>query len=192
MAPFQIKDIQMADAVVIGRAIDYEMKEGFAAFTIDVERTLNGKEYATDPLLTYGDAVEVSWRNSTFQLPDKMLDARRIFALRRTGKSSLPLRAPSGVLFGDPEGYEYTLLQAPCSGPFNLPYSDLSKRDIQHILDGGEPLLDFDYGDPDQGAVYRVLELELLLKFAGVAILALMVGLAFAIRRIRKLKCDDS
>jgi hypothetical protein len=188
MAPFQIKDIQMADAVVIGRAIDYEMKEGFAAFTIDVERTLNGKEYATDRLLTYGDTVEVSWQNSTFQLPDRLLDARHIFALRRTGESSLPLRAPTGVLFGDPEGYEYTLLQAPCSRPFNLPYSVLSERDIQHILDGGEPLLDFDYGDPDQGAVYRVLELELLLKFAGGTILALMIGLAFAIRRIRKLK----
>lgn len=176
-AEFQIDDIKMADVVVAGWVREYEKKEVFAVINIEVKRQLTGSQYARDHSVSYGDEIQVSWQNSTFQLPDRLTDEERIFALRRTGGKAPPLRAPSGFVSGDPDGYEYTLLQAPCATAFNLPYSTLGEMNIQSILDGGDPL-DFDYLNPDVGYVIRIKEMELLLKItvAIVAFLTLIIG----------------
>lgn len=184
-ARFEIDDIKMADVVVTGHVQNYEIKEGFAVLTVRVERPLRGEEYATERVVDFGDEIEVSWQNSTYQLPDDLADERRIFAMRRTGGASPPLRGPSGVLYGDPKGYEYTLLQAPCSPAFMLPYSELGKENIQSILDGDTPL-PFDYFNPEWGYIARIRELELLLKIAGGLIVLMIAGISFSLWRSRK------
>lgn len=135
-APFEIDDIKLADAIVIGRVSNYEVRERYAALTIDVERAFEGEEYVTDPRLGYGQQVSVSWQNSTFNLPEEITDERRIFALQQAGSESPPLRGPSAAIHGDPQGYEYTILQAPCAPPFMFPYSMIGQENIQTIIDG--------------------------------------------------------
>ena len=191
-AEFEISDVKAADAVLVGRILEYEPKEGYASLKIEVHRQLTGNRYIEDEILNNWEVINVSWQNSTFQLPEWLENDSRIIALRETGGNNLPLRGPSGVVFGDPEGYDYTLLQAPCSRPFNLPLSEVTLRDISYILNGENPplypLLTINYHDPASSLFYRVLELETLIKALCVIFIVLLFLIVFTFCTILRRK----
>lgn len=186
-AEFQVDDVKFADAVVSGRIRNYEIVENYAVITIVVDRSMSGQKYITDSLFRYSEEAKVSWQNSTFELPEGMPQDLRIFALRRVGSAGPPLRAASGVIYPDPRGLEFTILQAPCSSPFILPHSTMGWDNIQKILDGGSPP-NFIYHDPDFGYMVRVWELEMYLKAIAALTLLLVFTNALTLWKYRKIQ----
>jgi hypothetical protein len=142
-APLEISDIKDADAVVIGRIVNYRI-------VLDQVARENRKKLANDPdtppayrefyaqdlgLLsdyakfdvqvdkvvvgTAPSTLTVTWDNSTFAEPEQMGSGPFLIALTEPRKGLvLPLRAPSATILPSAEPALFTVLQAPCSTAF--------------------------------------------------------------------------
>lgn len=184
---FQVDHVKFAQAVIAGRVKDYQITNGHAILTIVADRSMAGKRYITDSPLDNSDELKASWKNSTFQLPEMMSNDRQIFALRRIAAAGPPLRGASGVVYPDTNGLDFTILQAPCTPAFILPYSTMGWDNIQEILDGGSPPK-FLYRNPDFGYMSRVYELELFLKAIASLALLLLLTNALILRKYRNMR----
>lgn len=166
-APMELRDIINADLIIEGTVTRYEFvvteetrrnKErllaryksqneeerweelknkalvSYALLTIRVERVLTGNAPGE---------ITITWKNSTFELPETLDASLQIFAIRdpRKGHPSLPLRAPSGLILPAPEPDKLTLLQAPCSDAFMFDAGGDTGRAIAEAFNGvGNPV----------------------------------------------------
>ena len=136
-ARFHVEDIRHADVVFAGRLIRYELVspgrpntlDEYGLLTVRVHRVLKGR--------VSGD-VQLYWHNSTFAMPRSMERGRPVLiAAVRADRPGLPLRGPSGTVFGTGRPDLLQVMQAPCSSPFILHASQTTVDSIRTILRGG-------------------------------------------------------
>lgn len=148
-APLNLEDVRYADAVVIGRIVDYHVVRDVESrrkmlanpkLPRDLRRYYQGRngllsDYARFTVKTasvlVGQAAErfaVTWDNSTFAEPETMPTGPYVIALRRPSSPMPPLRGPSATIVLKPDGL--TLLQAPCSTPFLFKSGSEEAREV--------------------------------------------------------------
>lgn len=137
-APFHIEDIRQADVVFSGQLIHYEVVspgrpdslDEYGILTVRVSEVFKGK--------VSGD-VKLYWWNSTFGMPKTMERKQPIMiAATRADSEGLPLRGPSATVFATRRPDLLQVMQAPCSDPFILAYSEMGAANIRTILGGGK------------------------------------------------------
>lgn len=143
-ANLQIKDINLADLVVVGRVENYQIILDKKARE-ERKNWLRNSEYDTDYkaieilksqevfLTDYarfdihidevlkGSApktITVVWDNSTFREPDKFASGPFLFALIDPSSPTPPLRGPSATVMPHPDGTSLSVMQAPCGPTF--------------------------------------------------------------------------
>ena len=136
-----LRDVEYADVVVVGRIANYELvldpvaRQRHADLLASPELLPKTREiledqdrfltdYARFDILvdevlrgTTSQKQTVTWDNSTFGEPDAMQAGSFLIALRDPHSPSPPLRGPSGILRDAVPG-SLTVLQAPCSRAF--------------------------------------------------------------------------
>lgn len=123
--PFEMNHIRNADMIVVGDVTGYEIVSSnetpssmYGLITVHVQKSIKGG--------VSGD-VKLLWLNSTFAFPDELPNTKpSIFAARRL----------SGEVYSHGSA-RWQILQASCSSPFILPYSDIVAEDVGVVLRGG-------------------------------------------------------
>jgi hypothetical protein len=143
-AEMDFRDILLADAVVVGDIVSYEIVDpdpdpdlnrgsllNYARFEVYVREVILPKGAGrvvpparSDPedgKWVQGRLITVTWDNSTFGEPEDLEDVGYpgyLIALRDPTSDLPPLRSGSAFIAATPEPEHYTVLQAPCSGAF--------------------------------------------------------------------------
>jgi hypothetical protein len=141
--PLELRDVQYADVVVVGRIANYRIVRDEAAreqrrkllasspdMPPELRKILAGQQgfltdYArfdviVDKVLS-GKApktLSVTWDNSTFAEPEAMPPGPYVLALRHPGSRAPPPRGPSATFVPNREPGTLTVLQAPCAPAF--------------------------------------------------------------------------
>jgi len=148
IVPFEIDDIRHADAVFTGTLIDYHVAEGpkryslnkYGLLTFRVDTVIEGKLPRT---------IQLYWWNSTFSLPESMDGGQRLIVAAVDSGKRLPLRGASAYVQSSMRPDLQQVLQAPCSAPFLLPYTEPSVANVVKVLRGQETG-DYDYFRSDE------------------------------------------
>lgn len=141
MAKMELSDAFNADAVVVGKVIDYEIVDvgyigplpNYARIKVKISKVIAGDvSQKIDP----DGSITITWDNSTFGEPESF--ERKVpflFVLRNPSSPLPPLRAGSGVILPTPEKERFTVLQAPCASALifeaDSPYSQI----LQQVLE---------------------------------------------------------
>jgi hypothetical protein len=159
---FNPDDVRYADAVAIGRIVDYRiisepseadrrMRRRIIAdpqTSPELRRSLRHSGYLTDyarftvvvdeVLLGHvGPRVTVTWDNSTFDEPASMPAGQFLIALRDPNGAAPPLRGPSATILPVPEPRTLTVLQAPCAPAFIFERSSAEAEAVRRRLGNG-------------------------------------------------------
>jgi hypothetical protein len=176
IAPFEIEDIRHADFVFSGEPVAYERASpttpdtlgDYGLLTVRVEKAVKGN---------ISGKVQLYWWNSTFGVPKDFSAPKQVLiAAVRAGHASLPLRGPSATIFPSQRPDLLQIMQAPCSSPFVLKYSEQSEADIRTILAGGSPAPHNYFATPDQEE--RIPHEERPSESLGMAVAAVAIALA--------------
>lgn len=156
-AALNLEDVRYADVVLVGRISNYRiirdmefrrnklaspklsaeerafysgaggLMSDYARFVVNVDQVLRGK---------VPPSIVVTWDNSTFGEPDKMMPGPYLLALRRSSSRVPPLRGPSATVSPSREPSRLTVLQAPCSGAFIFGSESGEARVVRQMLKG--------------------------------------------------------
>ncbi|WP_113771966.1 hypothetical protein [Kiloniella litopenaei] len=157
-----MEDVKYAEAVVVGKVINYEIvkDKNFRKLTIaalekqtglsEKERaekrsTIEQRSFITDYarfdidvrevlLGNVSDTITVTWNNSTFGEPDNLSDFLYLIALSNPVDTHPPLRGPSATIPPSVEPNLMTVLQAPCSSAFIFENSSQNATKIRQII----------------------------------------------------------
>lgn len=139
-ASIELTDIFAADAVIVGRVINYEIIEvgsggslpDYARFRVRVQKSLTGdvSKWMERDFITF------TWDNSTFGESDSFNRSEAfLFALRDPTSANLPLRAGSATILSSKEEDLLTVLQAPCAGAFIFGANSPTGVMLQQVLE---------------------------------------------------------
>jgi len=124
-----IADIEQADLVVEGRISDYAIIGGaanmisYARFDVLVDDVLKGERR---------EKVAVTWDNSTFGIPEKMVADPVLIALRYP-VSETSLHAQT-VISANADRGVFTVLQRPCAQAFIFKKDDVQAAAVRQML----------------------------------------------------------
>lgn len=176
-AEMDYHDILLADAVVVGDILGYEIVDpdpdpnrgdllNYARFKVHIYEVLRPKGAGRVAPPTRSDPerekwgraglLTVTWDNSTFGEPEDLKSEGHsgyLIALRDPTSDLPPLRSGSAFIAATPEPEHYTVLQAPCSGAFIFEMDSLIAIALRQWLTT----------DRDKGAEWAVLS-EFLFK----------------------------
>lgn len=149
-------DVRFADAVVVGRIVNYRIVRDFEfrrkmLASPNLPATLREVYQSRTATLMTDHArfdilvdqvlggratgrITATWYNSTFGIPESLPAGPQLIALRRPSSPMPPLRGPSATMAGDGKSNIPTVLQAPCSSPFMFPIASAEARTVRRIL----------------------------------------------------------
>ncbi len=141
MTGMELSDVFLADAVIVGQVVDYEIVDvgrqgplpNYARFKVRIEKVLTGD---VSQNLNVDNTLTFTWDNSTFGEPEEF--QRRVsflFALRNPTSPLPPLRSGSGVILPTLETDSFTVLQAPCAGAFIFDNYSPQSQILQQVLE---------------------------------------------------------
>lgn len=161
-AKLDLRDVQYADTVVVGRIENYRIvldeavrkdRRKWLAESKDTppkvrEILTNQKGFLTDYArfdvivdeVLFGkpqESFSATWDNSTFGEPEKLGPGPFLIALRDPKSRMAPLRAPSATIFPNREPDLLTLLQAPCANAFLFEVGSEEATEIRRIIKEG-------------------------------------------------------
>jgi hypothetical protein len=155
-AEMDYRDILLADLVVVGDIRGYEIVDpdpdpnrgdllNYARFTVRIREVLLAKTDDALPLpkdeggraIQPRSRITVTWDNSTFGEPAALPDDEHegyLIALRRPSSPLPPQRLGSAFVAQTPEPEHFTILQAPCAGPFLFRMDSLVAIALRQLL----------------------------------------------------------
>jgi hypothetical protein len=191
IAPFEIEDIRQADAIFGGKIIRYERVspgrpnslDDYGLLTVRVDEVLKGH--------VRGE-VQLYWWNSTFGVPEEEIESSVLIAAVDAKRKMLPLRGASATVFPTRRPDLLQLMQAPCSSPFLLDYTDQTVGNVRKIL-RGEAVGPHDYFWMRQAAKRKAhalaankSETRRLVMWLGTALVAVMIAIGSIVAWMRK------
>lgn len=140
-AQMELSDVFMADAVVMGRVVNYQIVDvgergpllNYAQFDVQVQRVFAGDVFER---LDDDGLLQITWDNSTFGEPETFDRHKQfLFALRDPTSPLPPVRTGSAFISPAPVSELFTVLQAPCAGAFIFDANSPASAAIQQVLE---------------------------------------------------------
>lgn len=155
-AQMDFRDIFLADLVIVGEILTYEIVDpssdqgplfDYARFEVRVWEVLLSPPAKTQAPATrtnpdrrhiwQRNRITVTWDNSTFGEPEALGGNDKgsfLIALRHPTSALPPLRAGSAFIAPTPEPELYTVLQAPCAGAFIFEMDSLIAIALRQLI----------------------------------------------------------